>query len=88
MPGVLGVTVVTMLVCFFHLHARPRVLSERPAFPAPSDSWAGRYGKNSRGIRGEIAKVWVQTMVLYGNPNQFRDSTQVVIAGLDPAKTA
>ena len=25
MPGVSGVTVVTMLVCFFHLHARLRV---------------------------------------------------------------
>src|SRR6266436_801119 len=24
MPGRSGVTVVTMLVCFFHLHARPR----------------------------------------------------------------
>src|SRR5260221_10005547 len=35
MPGETGVTVVTMLVCFFILHARLRV-HWAPAFPAPS----------------------------------------------------
>jgi hypothetical protein len=37
MPGESGVTVVTMLVCFFHLHARLRARVSRPAFPVPSD---------------------------------------------------
>src|SRR5438270_13234360 len=36
MPDESGVTVVTMLVCFFVLHARLRRV-ERPAFPAPSE---------------------------------------------------
>src|SRR5712672_2384266 len=36
MPGRSGVTVVTMLVCFFHcMRGRGRIA--RPAFPAPSD---------------------------------------------------
>jgi hypothetical protein len=37
MPGEPGVTVVTTLVYFFILHARPWVLVGRPAFPAPSE---------------------------------------------------
>ena len=36
MPGVTGVTVVTMLVCFF-ICMRGCGRIERPAFPAPSD---------------------------------------------------
>src|SRR6266403_4731765 len=36
MPGDLGATVVTMLVCFFISHARLRALFARPAFPTPS----------------------------------------------------
>jgi hypothetical protein len=29
----------------------------RPAFPAPSDEEGGRLEQNSRGLRGEIAKL-------------------------------
>ena len=35
MPECFGLPVVTTLVCFFHSHARLRVLAEHPAFPAP-----------------------------------------------------
>jgi hypothetical protein len=57
MPGESGVTVVTMLVCFFY-RTRGCGRIVRPAFPAPSDlRWAGRSQKNSRGLRGEIAKL-------------------------------
>ena len=41
----------------FILHARLRALSERPAFPAPSVSESGSFWQNSRGSRGEIAKL-------------------------------
>jgi hypothetical protein len=37
MPGVSGVTVVTMLVCFVFYRTRGCGRSERPAFPAPSE---------------------------------------------------
>jgi len=33
MPDRFGVPVVTALVCFFHLHARPWVLAEAPGIP-------------------------------------------------------
>jgi hypothetical protein len=33
MPGETGVTVVTILVCFFHSHARLRALSKAPGIP-------------------------------------------------------
>jgi hypothetical protein len=36
MPGWAGVPVVTMLVCFYFSHARLRVRTSHPAFPAPS----------------------------------------------------
>jgi hypothetical protein len=35
---IVAVPVVTMLVCFFNSHARPRVRATHPAFPAPSPS--------------------------------------------------
>src|SRR6266436_6238373 len=54
MPGRSGVTVVTMLVCFFILHARPRRIA-RPAFPAPSLSRAHSV-INSGAIRA--ARTW------------------------------
>src|SRR6476646_8613120 len=56
MPGRSGVTVVTMLVCFFHC-TRGCGRIERPAFPAPSVT-RGReiQVKLARKSRGEIAK--------------------------------
>jgi len=33
MPDRFGLPVATTLVCFFHLHARPRVLAEAPGIP-------------------------------------------------------
>ncbi|HKO70970.1 MAG TPA: hypothetical protein VJV58_08580, partial [Bradyrhizobium sp.] len=59
MPGVSGVTVVTYSYAFlFCMRGCGRI--ERPAFPAPSDvSGALEAKRNSRGSRGEIAKVWV-----------------------------
>ncbi len=54
MPGRSGVTVVTTLVCFFILHARPRRIA-RPAFPAPSLSRAHSV-INSGAIRA--ARTW------------------------------
>jgi len=36
MPGVFGVTVVTMLVCSFYFAYETAGAIERPAFPAPS----------------------------------------------------
>src|SRR6478672_10076466 len=56
MPGRSGVTVVTMLVCFFHC-TRGCGRIERPAFPAPSEFQGDRNSKQtSRATRGEIAK--------------------------------
>ena len=56
MPGVSGVTVVTMLVCFFISHTRLRA-HRAPGIPCalcfPGD---GTSQQNSRGSRGEIAK--------------------------------
>src|SRR5258707_10007486 len=54
MPGDPGVTVVTMLVCLFYLHARLRRFG-RPAFPAPSVSRAFSV-INSDAIRA--ARTW------------------------------
>jgi hypothetical protein len=59
MPGVSGVTVVTMLVCFFictrgcgrYPGARHSLL--------PLSSEEGRWQQNSRDSRGEIAKPWL-----------------------------
>src|ERR1700687_2136095 len=57
MPGVSGVTVVTMLVCFVLFRTRGCGRIVRPAFPAPSDLQLGRTSKqNSRARRGETAK--------------------------------
>jgi len=57
MPGGTGVTVVTMLVCFFHLHARLRA-HRAPGIPCASDlQKAGRSWQTSRESRGEIAKL-------------------------------
>jgi hypothetical protein len=52
MPGRSGVTVVTTLVCFFHLQ-RGCGRIERPAFPAPSDFLGGWFCKNSDASRRE-----------------------------------
>src|SRR5205814_8779006 len=56
MPGEPGVTVVTMLVCFFILHARLRAHCA-PGFPAPSFLLGGTIGSNSRKTGGENAEV-------------------------------
>jgi len=59
MPGVSGVTVVTILVCFFHC-TRGCGRIARPAFPAPSDfPRAGRSQQNSRGARRDREAVSV-----------------------------
>jgi hypothetical protein len=55
MPGRSGVTVVTTLVCLF-FHTRGCGCIERPAFPAPSDSWANSFCKTSGASRREIAE--------------------------------
>ena len=57
MPGRYGVTVVTMLVCFFHC-TRGCGRIARPAFPAPSEfQKAERFWQTSRETRGENAKL-------------------------------
>jgi hypothetical protein len=59
MPGDSGVTVVTMLVCFFHCtRGCGRIV--RPAFPAPSDFWADVFCKTSDASRREIAKSYFE----------------------------
>src|SRR5256884_5261875 len=56
MPGRSGVTVVTMLVCFFHcMRGRGRIA--RPAFPAPSDFLGRTSCKNSGKSRRGIAEL-------------------------------
>jgi hypothetical protein len=57
MPGDSGVTVVTMLVCFFHFaHKAAGAASARHSL-RPLNSESGRFWQNSRGLRGEIAGV-------------------------------
>jgi hypothetical protein len=47
MPGDPGVTVVTMLVCYFYFAREAAGALMRPAFPAPSDfQKAGRSRQN------------------------------------------
>jgi hypothetical protein len=59
MPGETGVTVVTMLVCFFY-RTRGCGRIVRPAFPAPSDlRWAGRSPKNSCGEIAKLCETWL-----------------------------
>ena len=66
MPGCSGVTVVTMLVCFF-ICTRGCGRIARPAFPAPSDIKGTRNsGKTRAESRGEIADLCV------GNTNAPR----------------
>src|SRR5258708_19579832 len=56
MPGETGVTVVTMLVCFFILHARLRV-HWAPGIPcALCFLWANGFCKNSGSSRPRIAE--------------------------------
>jgi hypothetical protein len=58
MPGCSGVTVVTMLVCFYLFCTRGCGRIARPAFPAPSFSLGGTLMANlARKMRGEIAKL-------------------------------
>jgi hypothetical protein len=58
MLGVSGVTVVTMLVCFyFYTRGCGRIV--RPAFPAPSDSRGERFLHNSGASRRENAVVYL-----------------------------
>src|SRR5467141_1835113 len=58
MPGRSGVTVVTMLVCFFHcMRGRGRIA--RPAFPAPS-IFSGRNGScKTSGISCPGMRIYV-----------------------------
>ena len=51
MPGRSGVPVVTTLVCFFLSHARPRVQSAHPAFPAPSSFEDANVSRTTRAQR-------------------------------------
>jgi hypothetical protein len=58
MPGEIGVTVVTKLVCFF-VFAREAAGALRARHSLrPLISRAGRGSKNSGASRGEIAKLW------------------------------
>jgi hypothetical protein len=63
MPGESGVTVVTTLVCFlFCTRGCGRIV--RPAFPAPSDLSEGKtFPAKLARRRGEIAKLWLRTML-------------------------
>ena len=63
MPGDSGVTVVTNSRVFYTTRGCGRI--GRPAFPAPSDSEGGSFRQNSREIRGEIAKLWLLTSLLF-----------------------
>src|SRR5437763_11941270 len=54
MPGVSGVTVVTMLVCFFILHARLRV-HRAPGIPCALSLWA-KHSCTTRAHRA--ARMW------------------------------
>src|SRR5216117_1553754 len=61
MPGRSGVTVVTTLVCFVLFRTRGCGRIKRPAFPAPSVSWAdgflqnlGRIAPRDRRVTSEI----------------------------------
>src|SRR5258707_199852 len=59
MPGRSGVTVVTTLVCFFHLHARLRA-HRAPAIPcALCNRRTGNSGKTRAQSRGEIARPYL-----------------------------
>jgi hypothetical protein len=60
MPGVSGVTVVTMLVCFFvFAHKAAGAFSARHSL-RPRISEGGILQQNSRDLRGEIAKLCVR----------------------------
>ena len=56
MPGDSGVTVVTMLVCFFHLHARLRA-HRAPGIPCALCIQGEWFMHNSAASRREIAEV-------------------------------
>ena len=67
MPGETGVTVVTMLVCFFILHARLRV-HWAPGIPcALCFLWANGFCKNSGASRREIAEAHLEFTSLRAN---------------------
>jgi hypothetical protein len=78
MPGEAGVTVVTMLVCFFILHARPRGASSARHSLRPLNFRRLYVWQNSRGTRGEIAEPWVN----YARRHCAHDNG---IAGLHPS---
>ena len=70
MPDDFGVTVVTMLVCFFIcMRGCGRVV--RPAFPAPSEFQMAFIIQNLRGCRGEIAEAWVLSRRKVGRADKF-----------------
>jgi hypothetical protein len=58
MPGVSGVTVVTNARAFYPPRAAADASSVRHSL-RPLISESGTNGKTSRGIRGEIAKLWL-----------------------------
>jgi len=63
MPGVSGVTVVTMLVCFHFHRTQGCGCIERPAFPAPSDfEGADTSGITRAKTRGEIAEAYLDVI--------------------------
>jgi hypothetical protein len=65
MPGDSGVTVVTMLVCFFiFAHKAAGALSARHSL-RPLISERGCCSQNSRGSRGEIAEWWLRVTWLF-----------------------
>jgi hypothetical protein len=55
---------------------------ERPAFPAPSDDEGGTLkGKTRAKRRGENAKLWLQTMLLFENNSMGVRSATLVERG-------
>jgi hypothetical protein len=56
MPGVSGVTVVIMLVCFFILHARLRA-HRAPGIPCALSQFGRNIGSHDSRTCGEIAEL-------------------------------
>jgi hypothetical protein len=67
MPGEAGVTVVTTLVCLFYFacEAAGAASARHSLRPLMYLSGAGTQSRNSRGLRGENAKLCLLTMPLF-----------------------
>ena len=67
MPGVSGVTVVTMLVCLFYFACEAAGASRARHSLRPLMFEGGTFRQTSRGLSGEIAKLWLQMTWLFEN---------------------